>query len=52
MSGMPSMVKKRLIEIQRSDKGETVARIILGDNKSNTQLEFKSVYFSLNNLRR
>lgn len=51
LSGMPSMVKKRLIEINRTKKGETVVRMILGDTKSNTQLQFKSIYFNLNNLR-
>jgi len=51
LSSMPSIVKKRLIEIQRSNKGETVARMMLGDTKSNRQLEFKSMYFILNNLR-
>jgi hypothetical protein len=51
LSSMPSIVKKRLIEIERGKKGETIARIILGENISSKELQFKSMYFTLNDLR-
>ena len=51
LSSMPSVVKKRLIEIERTKKGETVARMILGENISNKELQFKTLYFMLNDLR-
>ena len=51
LSSMPSIVKKRLIEIERGKKGETIARMILGENISSKKLQFKSMYFTLNDLR-
>lgn len=51
LSSMPSVVKKRLIEIERGKKGETIARMILGENISSKELQFKSMYFTLNDLR-
>ena len=51
LSSMPSIVKKRLIEIERTKKGETIARMILGENISPNKLQFKSMYFTLNDLR-
>ena len=51
MSSMPATVKKRITEIERTNKGATVARMILGDTVSNNKLEFKSTYFTLNSLR-
>ena len=51
LSSMPSIVKKRLIEIERTKKGETIARMILGENISTKKLQFKSMYFTLNDLR-
>ena len=54
MSGMPSIVKSKPVEIQRNSKGGTVARIILGvgeEKSGSTNQQFKSVFFDLNNLR-
>ena len=51
MSSMPSMVKKRITEIERTNKGATVARMIIGSTVTSKKLEFKSTYFTLNSLR-
>lgn len=51
MSAIPSTVKKRVIEIERTNMGTTVGRMILGNTISNKQLQFKSVFFTLNSLR-
>ena len=53
-SSLPSMVKKRPTEIQRTPKGATVTRIILGsveERNNESNIEFKSAFFNLNDLR-
>ena len=51
--GTPS-IKSKPVEIQRTDKGATVARLILGvgeEKNFSTKQQFKSVFFNLNDLR-
>jgi hypothetical protein len=51
--GTPS-IKSKPVEIQRTNKGATVARVILGvgeEKNFSTKQQFKSVFFDLNDLR-
>ena len=48
------LIKSKPVEIQRTDKGATVARLILGvgeEKNFSTKQQFKSVFFNLNDLR-
>ena len=53
-SSLPSRVKSKPIEIQRTKDGATVARIILGtgiEKNKSSSIDFKTTFFNLNQLR-